>query len=555
MNPYLSIVAVSRNDDHGGDPLIRTQIFVNCLARQCERYQLDAELILVDWNPVAGRPGLAAVLSVPDGASRLSVRVVGVSSDIHRGYKYSDKLPLFQMIGKNVGIRRAKGEFILATNIDILFSEELMKFISRRHLDAKKLYRVDRYDIESGLAKDAMLDDALEYAWAHLIRCNHRYGPEDFLDRLYHADRMARTCIPSRDAMASVPQLQAREEDGAWQLRPLRQASLEFLHTNACGDFTLLSRSGWDAIRGYAEFEAYSFNIDSMAIASAHYSGYEEVSLQPPCVCFHIEHSLGSGWTPEGERKLFKRLREGGILNPEWPVLRPLVDEMCAKGVALEFNSPSWGLAAFDLPERKLGDPTPWDPSQGQHVAEALAGCQRVGAIRPEYDLDRLTLLYQRRVDAEKEEKRRRGLFSLDSGGDISTQLFIPDDLGGYSEQNSLFAEVVGGNLSRVGFSVSPLRNRHPLRFDPSDRGALVEVKSLVILDSSDRTVLSRLCGKRLAKVASLGGTARLVRTTPDALVLVATGTDPQLYLSLPHLDLSMLTLWIFEISVLPLPS
>ena len=29
------------------------------------------------------------------------------------------------MIAKNVGIRRARGEFVLATNIDILFSSEL----------------------------------------------------------------------------------------------------------------------------------------------------------------------------------------------------------------------------------------------------------------------------------------------------------------------------------------------------------------------------------------------------------------------------------------------
>ena len=50
--PYLYIVAASRNDDHGGDPLIRTQIFIKNSARQCEKYRLPAELIIVDWNPV-----------------------------------------------------------------------------------------------------------------------------------------------------------------------------------------------------------------------------------------------------------------------------------------------------------------------------------------------------------------------------------------------------------------------------------------------------------------------------------------------------------------------
>ena len=68
-------------------------------------------------------------------------------------------------------------------------------------------------------------------------------------------------------------------------------------------------------IGGYPEFEAYSFNIDSMGMISAHYAGYEEVSLLPPCVCFHIEHEIGSGWSPEGDEKLSLRAPNPYILG------------------------------------------------------------------------------------------------------------------------------------------------------------------------------------------------------------------------------------------------
>ena len=78
--PYLSVVAASRNDDHGGDPLIRTQIFINNLSRQCEKYRLPAELIIVDWNPVPDRPGLAAVLNLPVGSTFVQARTVTVAS-------------------------------------------------------------------------------------------------------------------------------------------------------------------------------------------------------------------------------------------------------------------------------------------------------------------------------------------------------------------------------------------------------------------------------------------------------------------------------------------
>ena len=71
--PYLSVVAASRNDDHGGDPLRRTQVFLNAFFAQCARHRLPAEVILVDWNPPDGKPGLQDEL-VWDG-------VVGVIFD------------------------------------------------------------------------------------------------------------------------------------------------------------------------------------------------------------------------------------------------------------------------------------------------------------------------------------------------------------------------------------------------------------------------------------------------------------------------------------------
>ena len=49
--PYLSVVVTTRNDDHGGDPLKRLQTFVNTFAAQCVRTGLDAEVIVVEWNP------------------------------------------------------------------------------------------------------------------------------------------------------------------------------------------------------------------------------------------------------------------------------------------------------------------------------------------------------------------------------------------------------------------------------------------------------------------------------------------------------------------------
>ena len=123
--PYLSVVVTSRNDDHGGDPLTRLQAFVNSFDAQCRLKGLDAEVIIVEWNPPLDKPRLQTLVRWPESCI-CDYRFVEVPPEIHNTLNGSDVLPLFQMIAKNVGIRRARGRFVLATNIDIIFSNELV---------------------------------------------------------------------------------------------------------------------------------------------------------------------------------------------------------------------------------------------------------------------------------------------------------------------------------------------------------------------------------------------------------------------------------------------
>jgi hypothetical protein len=58
MKPYLSFVIAARNDDYGGNFLHRMQVFVNVLFWLWERHNLDAELVVVEWNPPKDRPRL-----------------------------------------------------------------------------------------------------------------------------------------------------------------------------------------------------------------------------------------------------------------------------------------------------------------------------------------------------------------------------------------------------------------------------------------------------------------------------------------------------------------
>ena len=104
------------------------------------------------------------------------VRFITVPPEIHNRYQHGANLPLYQMIAKNVGIRRARGRFILATNIDILFSDELAAFLGAQQLRTDRMYRIDRHDAMSEVPAGAPIEEQLAYCRSHLIRVNRREG-------------------------------------------------------------------------------------------------------------------------------------------------------------------------------------------------------------------------------------------------------------------------------------------------------------------------------------------------------------------------------------------
>jgi hypothetical protein len=123
------------------------------------------------------------------------------------------------------------------------------------------------------------------------------------------------------------------------------------LHTNACGDFTLLARDDWFDLRGYPEFDLFSMNIDSVFCYSAHYGGVLEEVLKDPVRIYHIEHAAGSGWTPEGQAALFERIAQKGLA---WIDYRELLDwarQMHRLQLPMIFNHANWGLADLEFQE------------------------------------------------------------------------------------------------------------------------------------------------------------------------------------------------------------
>jgi hypothetical protein len=312
---------------------------VHGLLDQARRHRLRGELVLVEWNPPEDRPPLASVFDWSRGEG-FDARVVTVPTALHRRFPHSDKVRVHVLAAWNVGIRRARGQFVLCTSADVLLSDDLTRFLASETLEPEAMYHIDRTDVSPEVARAASTEDRL------------------------------RAC--AQGVLGVAPPVRNEFPRGL---------GIPDLHLSAPGDFALLARDRWHALGGYPEFDILGIAVDVLFCYVAHHSGVREVVLRPPLRLYHIDHSRN--WE-RPQHALERLLYEGLRLRARLPraVRRALAPALLrlfprrksrwdALGVpGLSFadvedyvvdlyrgrnripaNGPEWGLAPERLPE------------------------------------------------------------------------------------------------------------------------------------------------------------------------------------------------------------
>ena len=345
--PRLSLVCVSRNDNHGGDPLARLVYSCASFVEQSEKFQVSTEYVVVEWNPPVDRPSLAQELrSRIRPSSFAKIRIITVPAEVHREFKFSDKLPLFQMIGKNVGIRRARAEFVLSSNIDIVLGNRLFAEITLKKIKSGIIYRSHRLDVNHKILQEKFAESlALSYATRLNVMPNtiQLGSGADILQKFGGFSASVRRQI--REILQKKLTLKLK--------RLLRKNSKNKfrLHTNACGDFQLLDRDSWHRLQGFSEMQIYSFHLDSLFMYDALSQGVYSIVLPAPFFHYHIDHS--DGWIPEDPNYLFSRLRSNGIGFMDQEI--GIYEELYRRGeIKPKEPHESWGLADRQLEEQTL---------------------------------------------------------------------------------------------------------------------------------------------------------------------------------------------------------
>jgi len=255
----ISAVIVSRNDNYGGHLNERATY---CFNSAIETYD---EVIYVDWNS----PTHSLLYDIKNNIKfKGNFKHMVISPEIASILTNNDPnaQKCCEVLARNIGLRRATGDWLISTNIDIIHPKrnELEKIlnavdkdtfytISRRHTDWEQIKKFHGGEINFSQWKELR-----EYL---ISNSEERYFEE--------------TTVNGDD----------------------------YSIINCCGDFQIAPKHIWESIRGMEEELIYSLYADTNIQKKAVMHGFGLKALYSPAL-FHIEHGRGGGGFLDGVNKL-----------------------------------------------------------------------------------------------------------------------------------------------------------------------------------------------------------------------------------------------------------
>ncbi|KAG0177887.1 hypothetical protein DFQ28_005224 [Apophysomyces sp. BC1034] len=200
---------------------LRFQNFLDSAFLLAEKTKTQMEVLIVEWNPPTNRRKVLDVFRFRQ-SPYLSYRIITVPKAIHDALPNRGDSPLHEFEGKNVGIRYARGEYVVCTNQDDIWSHNFHNAIKSRVFQKNVIY--------------------LQHQDPHNI---HENFPPSIVD-----------LPPFIDDNTLYQACKLGEQNwGKYRLpEPIKVTTQNILHiADQAGDFTMAHRDTWKRPRGYRE--------------------------------------------------------------------------------------------------------------------------------------------------------------------------------------------------------------------------------------------------------------------------------------------------------------
>ena len=267
-DPYISLVVTTRNDNYGENMRRRLDMFVRGLDLHQQKHPGLFELVIVEWNPPQDQEPLSTIIPA---CTDLPIRIITVPNEYHS--QIGIRKPLAEFPAKNVGLRRAKGQFVLISNPDILFSHELVDQLAKKNLEDGIVYRCDRYDFDGDGIESIESRDYVRFAFQRIFRLHGMNGQQ------------------SLTVDIEIPATQI----------PISSYDEKTIHTNGAGDFMLISKTTAESVGGFYQGQACSGHHDSVSMMRFIIRDIKQGIFKFPCVILHQDHDRDvsrEAWNP-----------------------------------------------------------------------------------------------------------------------------------------------------------------------------------------------------------------------------------------------------------------
>jgi hypothetical protein len=324
-NPYLSVVLIGRNDDYGGDFKSRLERSINWTFSQLTKNEISSEIIFVNYNPLP-LPLISEFIQWPLSNKYVRVRVITLPGEIHAEFLESNdakKVPVLEYPAKNTGICRATGEFILCMNPDIMIDPRIFKRL--KSLDKQTYYGCVRVDFKGDFISGKYDVKKIFYkGGSYSINPNTNLW---FLKLKHFVKNRWKLNTVHLKGLLDFLSI------------PVYYHNVEFKYIcNLGGDFLLMHKDSWRALRGYDEKTYISLHTDALMVVRAAMFGLKEKVMKYKV--FHEEH---------------ERRYDANIKNEEFRKAYIHFQEESRKMLESKkntvYNGSDWGFNTHQLPE------------------------------------------------------------------------------------------------------------------------------------------------------------------------------------------------------------
>jgi len=285
----ISAIMVSRNDNYGCHLCERATYALNSAIATYD------EVIYVDWNSDA-HSLLSDIKDNLQLKGNLKHFVISPAAAAQLTKFDPDAQKCCEVLARNIGIRRAEGDWILSTNIDIIHPK--------------------REDVDEIIANS----DGNTF-----ITLSRRAVTWDIIKSFHGGELIYRDWSPLRDFISV--------NLGGGVFGEKKVTGDDYSLIDCCGDFQLAPKHIWHEIRGFEEELIYPLFADTNAQKKSVMHGFDLKAIHHPPV-FHINHGsrgFGGGGIIDGVNKKANDLHRAIL------------------GQNLTQNDISWGSSNLDI--------------------------------------------------------------------------------------------------------------------------------------------------------------------------------------------------------------